>query len=39
LTIPLNYILTKAIGYTGPAVADLIRQKAHLGSVMMGMER
>jgi O-antigen/teichoic acid export membrane protein len=24
LTIPMNYFLTKAIGFTGPAVADLI---------------
>jgi len=31
LTIPLNYILTKAIGYTGPAVADLITMSVYNG--------
>jgi len=24
ITLPLNYILTKAIGFTGPAIADLV---------------
>jgi O-antigen/teichoic acid export membrane protein len=24
LTLPLNYLLTKAVGFTGPAIADLI---------------